>query len=74
MRLIGYGLLIVIFIIVCALSVLNAQPVSFNYLFGTFSAPLILLLLLIFVLGMLVGVVLVLLSRRKRRAKKASGA
>ena len=74
MRLFGYIVLLVIFVLVCALAVLNAQAVSFNYLLGTFHLPLILLLLFVFILGLVVGVVLMLISRKCKRRHKASAA
>lgn len=74
MRLFGYLILMIIFFLVCALAVLNAQEVIFNYLFGTFHLPLILLLLLVFVLGLFVGMVLILLSRKKKSSNKAIAA
>ncbi|WP_395947100.1 LapA family protein [Caedibacter taeniospiralis] len=66
MRVVGYVLLVIVFVLVCVLAVLNAQPVSFNYLLGSFNLPLILLLLLVFIVGLIVGMLLLLFSRGKR--------
>ncbi|WP_116964731.1 lipopolysaccharide assembly protein LapA domain-containing protein [Fastidiosibacter lacustris] len=71
MHLIGYLLLIIIFLIVCALAVLNAQQVTFNYLLGSLNLPLILLLLIVFVSGLIIGMLLILLSRIKCKVNKA---
>ncbi|WP_170137201.1 lipopolysaccharide assembly protein LapA domain-containing protein [Cysteiniphilum litorale] len=61
----------IIFVLVAALAVLNAQEVTFNYLIGTFHLPLILLLLVVFVLGLVIGMVLMLLSRKRKLRDKA---
>ncbi|WP_440651802.1 lipopolysaccharide assembly protein LapA domain-containing protein [Cysteiniphilum sp. 19S12-1] len=66
----GYIILVVIFILVAALAVLNAQEVTFNYLIGTLHLPLILLLLVVFVLGLVIGMVLMLLSCKKKQRDK----
>ncbi|GGF97317.1 hypothetical protein GCM10010995_13140 [Cysteiniphilum litorale] len=71
MRLLGYIILVIIFVLVAALAVLNAQEVTFNYLIGTFHLPLILLLLVVFVLGLVIGMVLMLLSRKRKLRDKA---
>lgn len=71
MRLLGYIILVIIFVLVAALAVLNAQEVTFNYLIGTFHLPLILLLLVIFVLGLVIGMILMLLSRKRKLRDKA---
>lgn len=71
MRLLGYIILVIIFVLVAALAVLNAQEVTFNYLIGTFHLPLILLLLVVFVLGLVIGMVLMLLSRKRKMRDKA---
>ncbi|MDA0910001.1 MAG: lipopolysaccharide assembly protein LapA domain-containing protein [Proteobacteria bacterium] len=71
MRLLGYIILVIIFVLVAALAVLNAQEVTFNYLIGTFHLPLILLLLVVFVLGLVIGMVLMLLSRKRKLSDKA---
>ncbi|WP_440993150.1 lipopolysaccharide assembly protein LapA domain-containing protein [Cysteiniphilum litorale] len=71
MRLLGYIILVIIFVLVAALAVLNAQEVTFNYLIGTFHLPLILLLLVVFVLGLIIGMVLMLLSRKRKLRDKA---
>ncbi|WP_151193295.1 lipopolysaccharide assembly protein LapA domain-containing protein [Cysteiniphilum sp. JM-1] len=71
MRLLGYIILVIIFVLVAALAVLNAQEVTFNYLLGTFHLPLILLLLVVFVLGLVIGMVLMLLSRKRKLRDKA---
>lgn len=70
MRLFGYIILVIIFVLVAALAVLNAQEVTFNYLVGTFHLPLILLLLVVFVLGLVIGMVLMLLSRKRKLRDK----
>ncbi|WP_206609096.1 lipopolysaccharide assembly protein LapA domain-containing protein [Cysteiniphilum litorale] len=67
----GYIILVIIFVLVAALAVLNAQEVTFNYLIGTFHLPLILLLLVVFVLGLVIGMVLMLLSRKRKLRDKA---
>lgn len=74
MRLLGYIILVVIFVLVAALAVLNAQAVTFNYLIGTFHLPLILLLLVVFVLGLVIGMILMLLSRKKKLRDKVNKA
>ena len=66
----GYIILVVVFIIICALSMLNAQSIEFNYLVGTFHLPLIILMVLTFIVGLLVGMLLMLTSRRARKKKK----
>ncbi|WP_192483115.1 MULTISPECIES: lipopolysaccharide assembly protein LapA domain-containing protein [Cysteiniphilum] len=71
MRLLGYIILVIIFVLVAALAVLNAQEVTFNYLIGTFHLPLILLLLVAFVLGLVIGMILMLLSRKRKLRDKA---
>ena len=70
MRLLGYIILVIIFVLVAALAVLNSQEVTFNYLIGTFHLPLILLLLVVFVLGLVIGMVLMLLSRKRKLRDK----
>ncbi|WP_162896433.1 lipopolysaccharide assembly protein LapA domain-containing protein [Cysteiniphilum halobium] len=74
MRLLGYIILVIIFILVAALAVLNAQQVAFNYLIGTFHLPLILLLLMVFVLGLVIGMILMLFSRKRKSGDKANKA
>ncbi|WP_119343188.1 LapA family protein [Facilibium subflavum] len=69
MRYIGYFLLIIIFVIICILSILNAQTVQFNYMFGAFSLPLIILLLFTFIIGLLIGALLVVFTRMRKRHK-----
>lgn len=71
MRLLGYIILVIIFVLVAALAVLNAQEVTFNYLIGTFHLSLILLLLVAFVLGLVIGMILMLLSHRRKLRDKA---
>ena len=70
MKYIGYIVLAIVFIIIFALSLLNAQSIEFNYLVGILHLPLIILMVLTFIVGLLVGVLLMLISRRSRKKKK----
>jgi len=72
MKYIGYIVLVIVFIIICALSLLNAQSIEFNYLVGILHLPLIILMVLTFIVGLLVGMLLMLISRRSRKKKKAA--
>lgn len=70
MKKIGYGLLVILFIIVCVLSVLNSQVVSFNYLLGTMHLSLIILLVAFFIFGMVVGMFLTIWRGKKKRKQR----
>ena len=70
MKYIGYIVLAIVFIIIFALSLLNAQSIEFNYLVGILHLPLIILMVLTFIVGLLVGMLLMLISRRSRKKKK----
>ena len=70
MKYIGYIVLVIVFVIIFALSLLNAQSIEFNYLVGILHLPLIILMVLTFIVGLLVGVLLMLISRRSRKKKK----
>ncbi|ABK90430.1 lipopolysaccharide assembly protein LapA domain-containing protein [Francisella tularensis] len=47
-----FGILIILIVI---LSILNTDKVSFDYIFGTTTLPLIVLMSIAFVLGLLLG-------------------
>lgn len=70
MKYISYIVLAIVFIIIFALSLLNAQSIEFNYLVGILHLPLIILMVLTFIVGLLVGMLLMLISRRSRKKKK----
>ena len=70
MKYIGYIVLAIVFVIIFALSLLNAQSIEFNYLVGILHLPLIILMVLTFIVGLLVGMLLMLISRRSRKKKK----
>ena len=70
MKYIGYIVLAIVFIIIFALSLLNAQSIEFNYLVGILHLPLIILTVLTFIVGLLVGMLLMLISGRSRKKKK----
>lgn len=70
MKYIGYIVLVIVFVIIFALSLLNAQSIEFNYLVGILHLPLIILMVLTFIVGLLVGMLLMLISRRSRKKKK----
>lgn len=70
MKYIGYIVLVIVFVIIFALSLLNAQSIEFNYLVGMLHLPLIILMVLTFIVGLLVGMLLMLISRRSRKKKK----
>ncbi len=70
MKYIGYIVLAIVFIIIFALSLLNAQSIEFNYLVGILHLPLIILMVLTFIVGLLVGMLLMLISGRSRKKKK----
>ena len=70
MKYIGFIVLAIVFVIIFALSLLNAQSIEFNYLVGILHLPLIILMVLTFIVGLLVGMLLMLISRRSRKKKK----
>lgn len=70
MKYIGYIVLVIVFVVIFALSLLNAQLIEFNYLVGILHLPLIILMVLTFTVGLMVGMLLMLISRRSRKKKK----
>ena len=56
MRLLGFGLLIVVVVFGLSFAVLNAEPVSLNYYFGYRDIPLSLVVVLSLAVGAVIGI------------------
>ncbi|MFZ9034890.1 MAG: LapA family protein [Francisellaceae bacterium] len=70
MKIFWYVVAIIILIIVCVLSILNSQSVVFNYIIGSFSAPLIVPVLIAFIFGIIVGSVIIWCSSIRKRKRE----
>jgi uncharacterized integral membrane protein len=65
---------IALLVLVVIVALQNSQKVSFEVLFATFEAPMILMLLIFAALGVLIGWAAPVLIRHRRIEKAARGA
>jgi uncharacterized integral membrane protein len=65
---------IALLVLVVIVALQNSQKVSFEVLFATFEAPMILMLLIFAALGVLIGWAAPVLLRHRRIEKAARGA
>jgi putative membrane protein len=72
LRLFGYLLLVILIVFGLSFAVLNAEPVSLNYYFGSSDVPLSMIVVLSLAAGALIGLLVsmgTILRLRQQRAK-----
>jgi putative membrane protein len=72
LRLFGYLLLVILIVLGLSFAVLNAEPVSLNYYFGSSDVPLSMIVVLSLAAGALIGLLVsmgTILRLRQQRAK-----